>query len=149
MGKIVISNLESLKSVGPFKEVKAMFIKDIKLHYGQNVNITIKSWQELLKTIESFCEKDLNSNLLFEIKNQYKSKYFKSKDSEYIYFLLKHTGKQQQEILGITLDLYRNKELAKKWRKELLFLVHPDHSKNEDAAKATKKLELLYKEMVN
>lgn len=51
--------------------------------------------------------------------------FFKSKQAEYLFYLTKLEGKQRNNLLGLTDEHYENKEVAKKWYKEIANYVHP------------------------
>jgi hypothetical protein len=89
----------------------------------------------------------------FSISNESKvilsdSNYFKTKEDEYIFYLVELDGEMQQEKLKISRMHYADKEKAKKWRDELITMVHPDKSNHSNATKATKKINEIYKRMI-
>ena len=75
------------------------------------------------------------------------SHYFKSKEDEYIFYLLELEGSLQQEKLEIDIAHYKDKAKAKEWRNNLLALIHPDRSKHPQIENATAKLNDLYTRM--
>ena len=52
--------------------------------------------------------------------------FFKSKQLEFLFYLIKLEGKQRNKFLKLTDEHYQNKILAKKWYKEISKYVHPD-----------------------
>jgi hypothetical protein len=75
------------------------------------------------------------------------SNYFKSKEDEYIFYLVELDGELQQEKLKIDLSLYKDKEKAKEWRDSIITVIHPDVSKHSNVNDATAKLNEIYKRM--
>jgi len=74
--------------------------------------------------------------------------YFKSKEDEYIFYLVELDGELQQEKLKIDLSLYKNREKAKKWRNNIISVIHPDTSNHPNVNDATAKLNAIYKRMI-
>ena len=54
--------------------------------------------------------------------------------------MTKLEGKQRNNLLGLTDEHYENKEVAKKWYKEIANYVHPDKAGNEIAFQELKKI---------
>ncbi|MDO4690572.1 MAG: hypothetical protein Q4A58_04685 [Fusobacterium sp.] len=73
--------------------------------------------------------------------------YFKDEISKYIFYLVELEGKKQLDFLGITYEHYCDKEIAEKWHKEMVKLIHPDICKHPKATEAMQTLEKLYKGM--
>ena len=72
--------------------------------------------------------------------------YFKNKEAKIIFGLAELGGKQQLDFLGIDLEHYSNKKLAKEWytetKENLRGSTHPKLDK------ALEKLKILYKGMI-
>ena len=88
-----------------------------------------------------------------DISKVYKEKtydniYFKSKANEYIYYLVELYGEVQKEKLNIKLVHYKSKEKAKKWRDNIIDIIHPNKSTHPDATKAYSVLDEIYREML-
>ena len=77
-----------------------------------------------------------------------KDLYFISEEAKIIFGLCELNGKQQLDFLGITYNYYSNKEIAEKWHKEMVKLIHPDRCKHPKATEAMQALEKLYKGMI-
>lgn len=75
-------------------------------------------------------------------------KYFKSKRHRYIFALLELDGKNRTEIIGITNEMYHDKNKAKKWRDELVKQIHPDVCSVDGAEAAVAKVNELYSRMI-
>jgi len=89
----------------------------------------------------------------FSISNESKvilsdSNYFKTKEDEYIFYLVELDGEMQQEKLKISRMHYADKEKAKKWRDEIITMIHPDINSHLNATKATEKINEIYKRMI-
>lgn len=75
----------------------------------------------------------------------YEIDYFKSDLDRILFLLLEVDGKRRNELLGITSEMYENKEAAKKWYKSLSFKIHPDKNPDDPrAAEAFDKLKGIY-----
>ena len=75
--------------------------------------------------------------------------YFKSKRDRIIFLLLEVDGKRRNRLLGISPEMYDDKDAAKKWYKSLCAYVHPDKFPNDYRSKdAFCKLTDLYDLMV-
>lgn len=72
--------------------------------------------------------------------------YFKNERSKYIFALTYMEGKRRNEIIGLTDDLYENKDKAKKWYRGIAKKIHPDHNMDfqTQAENAMRELEILY-----
>ena len=75
--------------------------------------------------------------------------YFKSLVHRYVFALVELDGESRQRVLGITQELYNNKEKAKTWRDIIVKQIHPDYCKIEGAESAMSKLNELYSRMVS
>lgn len=125
-------------------------IEDIK-NYGSE-----KEWIDLLNGIVAPMKVNIRSfQDVLSIVELLKSKWapmmqgcFVSKKAEYIFYLTKLEGKQRNKLLGISDEMYENKELAKSWYKNIAKSVHPD-SNNGDESKAFLVLKELYDNMVD
>ena len=121
----MIDSFEKLKnSFSNLKEAKDKISKIL------NRKIVANSWQVLY---DKYVTEDL---------------YFKDKISKYIFYLVELEGKLQLDFLGITYNYYSNKEIAEKWHKEMVKLIHPDRCKHPKATEAMQALEKLYKGMI-
>ena len=92
---INVKNVDELKTLGKFAEVK----KEIKKDVGDNIKITGRGWKDLYKNINKF------SNLIQEIYNcdmKTSNEYFTSKSNEYIFYLTELDGEVRMKKLGIT-----------------------------------------------
>jgi hypothetical protein len=96
-----------------------------------NLKITIKDFSIIRES------KDINNN-----------NYFKSKEDEYIFYLVELDGELQQEKLKISLMHYKDRDKAKEWRDKLITMIHPDKSNHSNATKATEKINEIYKRMI-
>ena len=71
--------------------------------------------------------------------------YFKSDRDRILFLLLEVDGKRRNQLLGITSEMYENKEAAKKWYKSLSIKIHPDKNPGDPkAVEAFSKLKGLY-----
>ena len=75
--------------------------------------------------------------------------YFISPIHRFIFALVELDGESKQRVLGITQELYNDKEKAKSWRDSIAKQIHPDCCKIEGADCAMAKLSELYTRMVS
>ena len=74
--------------------------------------------------------------------------FFKDEASKAIFFLLYGEGELRTNTLGITVELYKNQELAKAWYRDMVKLVHPDNCSHPMAAKAFMEVNRIHKRMI-
>ena len=144
-----VETVEQLKSIGTFREVS----KIVKNDCGKIINVKLGSWKNLynsiieLKQLIHEFEGEINEG---NINNNYNdNKYFISKASEYIFYLVELDGKERMEKLKVTRKHYSNKKVAKEWRDNIAKEIHPDVCKIKDAEKAIAKLNQLYSGMIS
>lgn len=138
---INVKNVDELKTLGKFAEVKQEIKKDV----GDNIKITGRGWKDLYKNINKF------SNLIQEIYNcdmKTSNEYFTSKSNEYIFYLTELDGEVRMKKLGITKSLFNNKNEAKAWRDKILKEIHPDINNHPKSTLAMAKLNEMYNSMV-
>jgi len=87
-------------------------------------------------------------NCLLEKWVDFKKGPFVDKKSEYTFYLTMLEGKQRNKMLGITDEMYNSPDLAKKWYKKIVKLVHPDVGVDK-TNKAFNVLQELYEVMVD
>lgn len=129
---------EELESLGSWLDVKNHIQRDTSLYE----NIAVGDWHALFNEVNEFkkklCKKhDIDSDL-----------FFISEEHETIFYLVKLDGKERQKALGITGLHYKNKEVAKKWYKKMIMLLHPDRCNHPQAKAAWKEMEKLHSEML-
>ena len=73
--------------------------------------------------------------------------FFKTEEHKIIFAVLYTDTLLREKLLGISEELYLNKEKAKEWRNHLVKKIHPDISKIPGAEEAIKKLNELYARM--
>ena len=74
--------------------------------------------------------------------------YFSSEEHKYIFALWYLDKAIRMELLGITEELYEDKENAKGWYHHIAKVIHPDTCKLPDCERAVAKLNELYAGMV-
>ncbi|MGL5152370.1 MAG: hypothetical protein ACRC7N_17575 [Clostridium sp.] len=124
---------------------------------GSNEMIKIKagSWDALakkVKVLKGICIEvgcgNNKSEYVETLDEGYKGMYFKSEGDEVIFYMLELSGKKRNEKLGVKEEYYKDIELAKKWRKEILKKIHPDVCKNPNASKALIEFQQLYEGII-
>ena len=128
-----ICTLDELKEFGTIDEIKAKIEEIIS-----PLKISSNSFEELLEVILT-----LKNKWVDIIEGP-----FISKKEEYIFYLTELDGKNRIRKLGITDKHYEDKEIARKWYRNIAKIVHPDknNSKNDEAFKI---LNELYKIMTD
>ena len=154
-----VSNIEELKKLGKFKEVREKIKQDINA--DKMIKISGRSWKDLYQSIEKFkeviCKLQGQDNLTVnEPKGAIASDnqqmlngkgYFTRQDCEYIFYLVELDGKLRMDKLGITPTLFSSQKAAKKWRDKISKAIHPDHCSHEKANEAMAQLNALYHQM--
>lgn len=147
---INVKNVNELKSLGKFAEVK----REIKQDVGDNIKITGRGWNDLYKNITKFSnlvehiyKSDINSSNLVQ-SSDISSNYFTSKSNEYIFYLTELDGEIRMKKLGITKSLFSNKNAAKAWRDKISKEIHPDINNHPKSTLAMAKLNEMYSSMV-
>lgn len=74
--------------------------------------------------------------------------YFVSEEHKFVFALCYLDKAIRMELLGITEEMYEDKEKARTWYHRLAKIVHPDTCKLPDYEKAVAKLNELYLGMV-
>jgi len=123
-----ISNIDDLKSLGKFSEVKSNLKKIVC-----PLELKARSWEEIFKVVKLLQEKWIDA-----IPGP-----FVSRQAEIIFYLTKLDGKKRNEFLGLAEEHYKDINLAKKWHRSLRKFVHSDRKGGNDAAFIA--LEKLYK----
>ena len=117
------------KKNGGFKKA----LSDVKNLLGIESK-SFKNWDGLCKLILK--------HKLFD-----KNDFFKSKQAELLFYLIKLEGKQRNKLLGLTDTHYEDKDLAKKWYREIAQYVHPDKGGDAEAFNVLNKIyEILIEE---
>lgn len=130
------------------KIIKRDLVEFIKNHgYKEKaslemIKITSASWSGLYDRICIF--RDMIQAL--EVGNKFD--YFKSEEDEIIFYVLEMDGKKRSDKLGITRKCFMDKEEARKWKNNILKIIHPDKINNKYATDAVAEINQLYKEMV-
>ncbi|NEW61704.1 hypothetical protein GSY74_10440 [Sulfurovum sp. bin170] len=79
---------------------------------------------------------------------KYNDNYFKSKEDEYIFYLLELNGEMQQKKLNIERILYKDRTKATKWRDDIIQIIDPDKSSHPKVTQSAKVLNKIYEEMI-
>ena len=111
---------------------------------------------DIFDKVMSFMEQLLNllpknQVQIKEVKNiiiNHKDDYFYSEVDRYIFALTELDGKNRQKILGISSLHYSNKEIAKKWKKDMAKKIHPDICNHPKSKEAWEKMDQIYNEMI-
>ena len=126
---------DDLQNIGTFNTVK----KEINNDLEGNIQLSAKSWNQLLNKISFLTS-------FFSIgKEDFDG--FVSEEKKYIFCLTRLDGKNRQKNLNVNGLHYKNKELAKQWRKKIAQKIHPDKCSDPDAAEAMIILEKMFREM--
>ncbi|WP_265432586.1 hypothetical protein [Aeromonas salmonicida] len=120
-----ISSVEDLRKAGNIPDL----VKQIKNTISP-LTIEADTYDELFDVVIF-----LQKNFVSFIKGP-----FISRQAEFIYYLTELEGKQRNRAIGITDNHYEDKNIAKKWYKEVSQLVHPDKGGNATAFNVLRKL---------
>ncbi|AMM81533.1 hypothetical protein KNO35_02565 [Pasteurella multocida] len=126
-----IQSLEELKNISTVQEISSIINSLIP-----NMMLVNNTYEDLWKTIEC-----LKNNF-----STFRNSYFISEQAKYIYILTRLEGKSKTKELNISDSMYRNKNMAKEWRNNIVKYVHPDKGGSDEAFQ---ELEKLYRTMIN
>lgn len=133
------NEVRELKAIASFREVKKIISSDL----GGKIKITAKGWNDLHKKIM------LLKNIFINYNNDETSfDGFVSESQKYLFCLTKMDGKNRQNNLGVNALHYKDKELAKKWRRHIAQKIHPDKCSDPRVKEAMNVLENMYSEMI-
>lgn len=126
-----IDTIETLKAKGSLCEIKNFLQKEVS-----PLTFQADNYEALF-------------SIICKLKEKWKgidSYPFVSKTAEYNYILTKLDGNQRHDLLGITDEMYENKEKAKKWFHEIAQYIHPDKS-SDNSSEAFNTLGKIYERM--
>ena len=89
----------------------------------------------------------IGSDAVKSDENQSDDNYFQSTSFKYIYALNHLEGKERNKAINLTDEIYDNADMAKKWYRDTMKLIHPDSNQTlkNDAEKAVVVLNQIYK----
>jgi len=127
-------NIDKLKKIQSQNELEQLAtseqVKKFLNHIIAPLKIKGSSYQELYEELKILQQKHID----------FIDGSFKSKQDEYLFYLIKLEGKQRNKLLGLTDEHYENKKLAKEWYIEIAQYVHPDKNGNGNAFNTLKKI---------
>ncbi len=116
---------------------------DINSDFFDKVMLVIRDLVENFLPKNKFQLKEITN-----VTNRLDDEYFYSQTDKYIFVLTELDGKNRRKILGISFLHYKDKDIAKKWRKEILKKIHPDICNHPKAKEACEKMDQIYNEMI-
>ena len=120
-----IHSIDDLRNCGSISDVAEKICRLIR-----PLKIEVNTYDELFEIV--VC---LQKNWLPLAKGP-----FISRQAEVVYYLTKLEGKQRNNAIGLSDDIYEDPEKAKEWYRELRGLVHPDRGGDAAAFIVLKKL---------
>lgn len=126
-----IESIEQLKNLGSIGDVQAELEELIK-----PLKIQASTYEEIYQVVLLLKSKWID----------FSAGPFVSETAEYVYYLTKLDGKQRNDALGITDEIYDDKALAKKWYKKIAQKVHQDKGGSDHAFRV---LSEIYKVLVD
>ena len=142
--------LEDLKAFGSFKEVR----QSVKNTLGETLSLKVCSWKELWEAVQRIqsliCDKSIQSTQEHNgtSSSDKASLYFTSEAARIIYALVELDEEYRLRELGVDRSYYRDSDKAKRWRNELVKIIHPDKCKHPKAPLAISKLTELFENMI-
>lgn len=130
-----ITNAEELKNLGSVEDIIAIIEEIIK-----PIQIKVTSYEDLLEYIKVLRCKWIDFQ---------DDEFFKSQESKYLFCLTEVDGKRRNEAIGLTDDLYDDKDKAKKWYRNIVKIIRPDIKHDDKTKKAFNELNKLYKTIMN
>lgn len=137
MSKLEINSLKNIQSIEELKNISTeQEISSIINSLIPNMMLVDSTYEELWETI-----KCLKNNF-----SAFRNSPFISEQAKYIYILTRLEGKSRTKELNISDNMYRDKNMAKEWRKNIAKYVHPDKGGSPEAFQ---KLEELYQTLID
>lgn len=130
-----IMNVEELKKLGSVEDIITI-IEDII----NPIQIKATSYEDLLEYIKV---------LQCKWTDFQDDEFFKNQESKYLFCLTEVDGKKRNEVIGLTDELYDNKNKAKKWYRNIAKIIRPDIKNDDRTKKAFNELNKLYKNIMN
>ena len=130
-----ITNIEELKKLGLVENIIATIEEIIK-----PIKIKATSYEDLLEYIKVLQCKWMDFQ---------NDEFFKNEESKYLFCLTEVDGKKRNESIGLTDDLYDDKDKAKKWYRNIVKIIRPDIKHDDKTKKAFNELNKLYKTIMN
>lgn len=130
-----ITNAEELKKLGSVEDIIAIIEEIIK-----PIQIKATSYEDLLEYIKVLQCKWMDFQ---------DDEFFKNQKSKYLFCLTEVDGKKRNEAMGLTDDLYDDKDKAKKWYRNIVKMIRPDIKNDDKTKKAFNELNKLYKTIMN
>lgn len=137
-------SIEELKKLGSLNQVR----RTVNDGFGFKVAGDGRGWKGYFSRIEKLREiaalVKTESSPTFSANGEL---FFKSKADKYLFALSELDGQHRMKLLGISQELYFDKNKARFWRNEIATLIHPDNNSHPQAAHAYSKLTELYHSM--
>ncbi len=130
-----VKNIEELKEFGSVDDIIAIIEKVMK-----PIKIKAESYEELLEYIKV---------LQCKWADFQEDEFFKSEESKYLFCLTKVDGKRRNEVIGLTDDLYDDRDKAKKWFRNIVTIIRPDTKDDNKTKNAFNELKKLYDTIID
>lgn len=132
-------NIDELKEIGTFNEIKKLIRTDLP----PGVCINLKSWEFTYQSISSL------RSIFGSSPNFYSTAIdgFISEEEKYLFCLTRLDGANRQDLLGVKREHYRDRNISSKWYKKIAQKIHPDKTHDSRAKLAFQALERMYSEM--
>lgn len=129
-----IKNIEELKNLGSIEEIITTIEELI-----QPIKIKATSYEELLECIQTLQCKWIDFQ---------EDEFFKSEESKYLFCLTKVDGKKRNQVIGLTDELYDDKDKAKNWYWRIVKIIRPNVNNNDKTKSAFNELKKLYDHII-
>ncbi|MBE9142807.1 hypothetical protein [Planktothrix mougeotii] len=156
-----VKTLDDLKKLGSYKDIR----QEIQNSLSERIALKARGWQELWEAVQAI--QKVNSQRIYERisspgnyiseKRNFSSEnpeaseqFFISTKHKLAFCILKQQGGCLENEIGITREHYLNKDLAKKWRDEMINQFHPDKNVGDDSSlnnEVSQKITLIYKRL--
>lgn len=128
-------SVEDLKGLGRFREVKTRLQDQL----GPRLRVRARSWVELFEATRAIADAARRTPPA--------EAYFVDPSAEAIFSLLHLDGDPQFRRLGITVQHFGRRPLARAWRDRIARLVHPDRCAHPQASRAMAEVTAIYSAM--
>ena len=130
-----VKSIEELKVLGSIEDIIFIVQEVIK-----PIKIKATTYEELLEYIKVLQCKWVDFQ---------EDEFFKSEESKYLFCLTEVDGCKRNEVIGLTDELYDDKNLAQKWYRKILKIIRADVRDSERTRNAFNELNKLYRTIMS
>ncbi|WP_394887031.1 hypothetical protein [Clostridium butyricum] len=129
-----VKTIDELKKVGSIDSIINIIEDVIK-----PIKIRAKSYEELFEYTQFLQQK---------YKEASEEIFFKNERDKYLFCLTQVDGEKRNKVIGLTDELYDNKDLAVSWHRKIVKVLRQDINDDELTKEAFNELEKLYRNIM-